>query len=392
MSCASLLPAQSSLRLQTVGVAVCMAPSRRNWPLPAAQRRHPFNQQFDSQQHEEPTLSSSRQSSRSVSEVSPISPDYDSSGRTGRFPSLDFTRRRDTRSGNSTQYQRQLQPAPYSNISEQYQTYLPYQAGAALQSAPSLANSFPEHTPRISTPSWPPPSPSASRFNQYHSYSNPITSFSPVSNNPYDNWQNPPQRTRSQTYMESPTSYSYHQHAEPAQESLQQEGRGYSASSAPGAMQSPLDPSISSYSNYRREIEAVDGFTSPSEFALFVEATSSLNINASSSSSSPWSHGSRAVPTSARLAAPLPPLPRSHSSPAPMTRHPTRQPSRSQLLAEALGGINLEGSDPGSPDDDDELPDYAQSQAEAASRQRREAARRAQELDQMWSSARRRRD
>jgi len=42
-------------------------------------------------------------------------------------------------------------------------------------------------------------------------------------------------------------------------------------------------------------------------------------------------------------------------------------------------------------EDDDDLPDYAQSQAEASARQRREAARRAAELDEAWSRARRRR-
>jgi hypothetical protein len=178
--------------------------------------------------------------------------------------------------------------------------------------------------------------------------------------------------------MSSPTDYSGQQPAE----LYPQEGRGYSASSAPGAMQSP----ITSASSYRRESEAMD----PSEFALFVEATSSLNINATSSSSSLWSRApTRPSVTPNRLAAPLPPLPRSHSSPAPHTRFPSRQPSRAQLLADAITGWDGDESSQGS--QEDELPDYAQSQAEAHARQRREAARRAQELDLMWSNSRRRR-
>jgi hypothetical protein len=57
-----------------------------------------------------------------------------------------------------------------------------------------------------------------------------------------------------------------------------------------------------------------------------------------------------------------------------------------QLLAEAITGLDIER---GSSDDDEELPNYEQSQAEVAARKRREAARRAQELDEAWSRSRR---
>jgi len=66
-----------------------------------------------------------------------------------------------------------------------------------------------------------------------------------------------------------------------------------------------------------------------------------------------------------------------------------RQQSRSQMLAEALTGLGLEDSRVGSSDEDDELPNYEQSQAEVAARKRREAAARARELEEGWNRARR---
>ena len=42
-----------------------------------------------------------------------------------------------------------------------------------------------------------------------------------------------------------------------------------------------------------------------------------------------------------------------------------------------------------SSDEDDELPNYEQSQAEVAARKRREAAARARELEEGWNRARR---
>jgi hypothetical protein len=386
MSYAQNVLVQSSQLIHNIGVPACMASSGRIWPLPAEQRRHAYNGHAELRERAEPSPSVFRHMSRSMSEISPVSPSYDSAARTLQFSPSDNPRRRESRFNTNPYYP---QPQAYSDDAA-HQTYDPYLAGAAPRSAPSLVTSFPEQlqpSTMRTTPSWPLASSSPSTYNQYHTYSNPVTSFSPVSNNPYDPWQETAQRPRSHTYMASPTSYSYQQQPEAAGQSAQQDLRGYSASSAPGAMQSPLGPNTSGPYGLRRESEAVDEFTSPTEFALFVEATSSLNINATSSA--PWTFNPRPAPTATRLAAPLPPLPRSHSSPAPVSRQATRQPSRSQLLAEALGGLDGEGSRPGSPDEDDELPDYAQSQAEAAARQRREAARRAQELDQLWSSARR---
>ena len=66
-----------------------------------------------------------------------------------------------------------------------------------------------------------------------------------------------------------------------------------------------------------------------------------------------------------------------------------RQPSRSQMIAEALTGMGIDDRDAGS-DDDDELPNYEQSQAEVAAIKRREASARARELEESWARARRR--
>lgn len=60
------------------------------------------------------------------------------------------------------------------------------------------------------------------------------------------------------------------------------------------------------------------------------------------------------------------------------------------MLAEAITGLTVEDTRMGSSDEDDELPNYEQSQAEVAARKRREAAARARELEENWSRARRR--
>jgi hypothetical protein len=373
---ANQILAQSSLLLQAVGAPPCMAASQ-DWSSREERRRHPFHQHTQTQTRQ-PTASQ-----RSSPTISPLSPTY-----VLRSPPTEHVRRRDSGSDFNTLRYRQAD-ADFSPVTQQ--TYIPYTPNyptePAARSAPSLVTSFLPERPRSSllpTTVWSAASPA--RFNQYHSYSNPVTLFSPVGSNPYDSWQDSPGRSRSQTYMASPASYNGPRWTDPLPEFYQQEGRGYSASSAPGALQSPVS---ANRAGPRRESEAADGFTSPSEFALFAEATSSLNIDASPYL--PWSRASRPSPSQSRLAAPLPPLPRSHSSPASSNRFPVRQPSRTQLLAEAMVGLEREDSAPGSQSSDDELPDYAQSQAEAHARQRREAARRAQELEQSWSNARRRR-
>lgn len=351
---------------------------------------------------------------RSVSEHSPVSPLQSEYGSACSLGSQHF-RRKPTGSSRGSlssieERQRQIIPPP-----EQPQTY----------AAPSNQTSFPARRVLELYPSQP------------QEFLGPqYTNFSPVSSNPYEWWEHhsSPQRPRANTssYMTSPTSYSSYPPTD-AFDSEAESGRAWpgSGSSAPAAtsinmMQSPVAPTRAeglplglsaptcrSESNFRRQSEAVDEFTSPSDFALFVEATSSLSINANASSN--WSSPSpRAYPTPlppSRLLAPLPPLPyqqmRSHSSPATTDRHLARQPSRSQLIAEALTGLDHEDArmraetgfrrldededDLTADNTDDDLPGYTQSQAEASARQRREAARRAQELDAAWSRARRRR-
>jgi hypothetical protein len=70
--------------------------------------------------------------------------------------------------------------------------------------------------------------------------------------------------------------------------------------------------------------------------------------------------------------------------------------SQSTRRAPLPNAINLELERLGLEDDDelppeDELPDYAQSQAEMHARKRREAAARAKELEDRWNHARGRR-
>ncbi|KAF2455770.1 hypothetical protein BDY21DRAFT_395018 [Lineolata rhizophorae] len=68
---------------------------------------------------------------------------------------------------------------------------------------------------------------------------------------------------------------------------------------------------------------------------------------------------------------------------------PQAQLSRtpSQMFAEAIQGVGPAADI--IPPDDDELPNYAQSQMEASAQRRREAARRAAELEERWAAARR---
>ncbi|TID24522.1 hypothetical protein E2P81_ATG02826 [Venturia nashicola] len=346
---------------------------------------------------------------RSVSHASPISPLQSGYG-SPISPGSPHFRRKPTRSNAdslSSIGERQLLQPP-----EQPQPYTPYSpAGTAPRSAPPTQTTFSARRV-VESPAWPYPlQPQEFLQPQY-------TTFSPVSGNPYNSWehQSCPQRPRANTslYMTSPTSYTSYPPPE-AFDSGAESNRAWSGSSAPAALQIPAVPTSAETpslrvsttragSNFRRQSEAVDEFTSPSDFALFVEATSSLSIN----SIAPTPRVHRPPPPLSRLLAPLPPLPhqqmRSHSSPAATNRQVARQPSRSQLIGEALTGMDHEDGmrveagfhgldeDDLTPDEnDDGLPDYAQSQAEASARQRREAARRAQELDAAWSRARRRR-
>lgn len=393
---------QSSSLIQSVFPPTCMSSSSRP-TASVSGHRNDNGMDFAYYSH--------RNLQRSVSEHSPISPLQSGYG-SAISPASPHFRRKPTRSSvgslSSIEEQQLLRPP------EQLQNYTPYSpSGPVPRSAPPIQTSFSAQQVAES-PAWPYPI-------QHREYLQPqYTNFSPVSSNPYDSWQHQssPQRPRANTssHMTSPTSYSSYPPPD-AFDPQAESGRTWSGSSAPAALQSPVAPTrveglplrvstTRAGTNFRRQSEAVDEFTSPSDFALFVEATSSLSIKAIAPSN--WSSPRvyPPPPPPSRLLAPLPPLPyqqmRSHSSPA--TPQVSRQPSRSQLIAEALTGLDHEdmmGAEAGfhgldedemTPDEnDDDLPDYAQSQAEASARQRREAARRAQELDAAWSRARRRR-
>ncbi|KAF2627065.1 hypothetical protein BU25DRAFT_431678 [Macroventuria anomochaeta] len=170
-------------------------------------------------------------------------------------------------------------------------------------------------------------------------------------------------------------------------------------------------------------LSPTEPFADPSQFHLFVEATTGLPED-----SDPWSpngpnrlqsslfarrpsNGSIPVPPQ-YIPAPIPdrthqtaswqsfepPLASSRSVSAPMSsvlRQETFQPSYANLTPH-MNAINAElemlGLDGDATPDDDELPDYAQSQAEMNAKKRAEAAARARDLEARWRGARGRRN
>lgn len=88
---------------------------------------------------------------------------------------------------------------------------------------------------------------------------------------------------------------------------------------------------------------------------------------------------------------PIPQYPFEQSSAYSMDRSPGITRSSSAALAQALRAMEEEEDEYSMPPEEEELPDYAQSQWEAQSHQRRAAARRAAELERQWMEARQRR-
>lgn len=166
-------------------------------------------------------------------------------------------------------------------------------------------------------------------------------------------------------------------------------------------------------------LSPTEPFADPSQFQLFVEATTGLPDD-----SDPWSpngpnrlqsslfarrpsNGSLPIPPQ-YIPAPIPdrthqtaswqsfepPLTPSRSVSAPMTntvRQDAFQPYHSDLTPH-MNAINAElemlGLDGDRSSEDDELPDYAQSQAEMNAKKRAEATARARDLEARWRGAR----
>ena len=143
----------------------------------------------------------------------------------------------------------------------------------------------------------------------------------------------------------------------------------------------------------------LEPFDDASQFHLFVEATSGLPDNAGISPTSPPG----AAPTLFARPATAVPQPAPQPAPHPYYQHPPPPPPQfqtpqygapapplpwtsSQRLAAELEQLEGDEEMP-----DEELPDYAQSQAEFNARRRTEAARRAAELERSWARARGRR-
>ncbi|KAF1923738.1 uncharacterized protein M421DRAFT_104195 [Didymella exigua CBS 183.55] len=166
-------------------------------------------------------------------------------------------------------------------------------------------------------------------------------------------------------------------------------------------------------------LSPTEPFADPSQFHLFVEATTGLPEG-----SDPWSpngpdrlQSSLFARRSSRGSIPIPPqyvpapIPdRTHQTASWQSFEPPLTPSRSVSapvssvlppdafspyntdLPSHMNAINAElemlGLDRDHSQDDDELPDYAQSQAEMNSKKRAEAAARARDLEARWRGAR----
>jgi hypothetical protein len=472
MSCPDLILPPSLL----LGTVTCMAPTpSKTWPtVPSWGRRRTHSHQEPSSETSGPR--ETRQPlRRTTSALSPTSPTFEDTNATANLVSLsplspEHVRPRPTRLSALIRY-RSNDPAAPVNASDPQQTYVAYspnfQPTSAPRSAPSVVTSFPSNLAHTAS--------NATELSASPDYPTPYSAptFPPCTQNSGDTWEdailgNPSYSNRvPATFTQSPTTYFSSSHppqpnpvpttaAEP--DSASSNTREFSTSSVPSAMQTPnatQGTRQTQPSNRQNTEGGGDGFTSPSEFALFVEATSSLSIvpgeprssgsSTRSSRSLNTSRNTRQRPslTSTRIEAPLPPLPqsqiraasyssystprpciaatapapipatsqsltlpnvpqpfclqRSASQPPPQTHIPntsypyvppqtsTQGPiSRSQMMADAILGFDDEAERP----DDDELPDYATSQAEASQRARWEAARRAQELDEAWRRGR----
>ncbi|KAF1986811.1 hypothetical protein K402DRAFT_420866 [Aulographum hederae CBS 113979] len=160
----------------------------------------------------------------------------------------------------------------------------------------------------------------------------------------------------------------------------------------------------SSFSNSHRQMELTEEpFDCASDFHLFVEATSGLpppGVGSPTNNFESYSHSPNIAHRSNSYANASPTAqhwqqqareyysPRPSSVPPPSVQRLSTQPysqneapSTDQLFAAALTGEDQVI--------DEELPDYEQSQLEASTRQRREATRRAAELEARWATARR---
>lgn len=164
-------------------------------------------------------------------------------------------------------------------------------------------------------------------------------------------------------------------------------------------------------------LSPTDSFSDPSQFSLFVQATTGLPEDSDpfSPTGRPQLQGSLFARRGGNDTIPLPaqnfqavsprttdfrtdwqnyePPPISHrtASGPPSRRSPPRASQRYQEETPHMAAVNRElemlGLDEEGPDD--ELPDYAQSQAEAHAKRRAEASARARELEARWRNTRR---
>lgn len=392
-----------------------MAPSQaKSWPpiAPPWGRRRTQSSQ-DPQQI--PTPNTSPQPRRSTSAVSPpTTPEHSASSADVAVqlqpPPTEHIRRRPTRlSSLIRRHHTEDGMHKASNAPKpQYVAYSPNPSSTPSRSAPSVVTSFPDADLPRSNPTVAQQYSAISPSIYGSPQSDPESTTTPYSRPTRDPWESAasssvkPFQPMDPNLTWSPISY-----ASPttSQQPTTRAGtsRGFTSSSDPGTIQRSVSTTAVPV---RRESEtAADAFASPSDFALFAEATSSLSIGDVGTVPVVRRPVQARQITPTRLPATLPPVPQEsissleplYSSSFPQARAqslPPRQsqpqvltvrPSRTQFAAEALLGLeNLEdGENP-----DDELPDYAQSQMEATARQRWEATQRARELDEAWRRGR----
>jgi hypothetical protein len=292
-----------------------------------------------------------------------------------------------------------LQPIPYtqhqrhssadSNLTLDTYGHYRQQFSRSMPSSPAYD---PTIAPRGLTPTW--VQPAADDYvdaSHYQPYSVPLDYFGTnisLNTQVHDNLDLPPARVRTfpEVNVSSPTAR-----------------QNASSRPRPHTWLSPTEP-----------------FSDPSHIQLFVEATTGLPDDAD-----PWSpngpnrlQGSlfarrspneNVAPQQQYIPAPIPdqrhqtaswqsfepPLPSPRSVSAPMSGRPYEDTHTPSLqLTRQMHAINAElemlGLD-GDNAPDEELPDYAQSQAEMHAQKRQEAAARARELEARWRGARRER-
>ncbi|KAF2758040.1 hypothetical protein EJ05DRAFT_375265 [Pseudovirgaria hyperparasitica] len=391
-----------------------MAPSQHHLPL--HHRRTP-SQQSRSSSHDGslPDQSAYRTTVNSHTEDIHLAPPplFFSGGRNrNRKPAglRDLMRRRTEGDSEEQQDEQPTSGNSASLLSPNYQT-----EAQPIRSAPPTVTTYQQAQRSHSQPPG-----SRAVSNQYPS---PISSFDRPDGEMYgqashasepwaNNWSIRPASTyppphASQHYDERPHSYyagQSHSHYQPHASYTHQEP--YHTYQSQSQLQPQLEISPQPSQMHRESVD--EGFDDPTESAMFAEALSGFSGPSTpftlQSPQSPPAHTAYLSHTSLLPPASRPPPIRTQTANLQQTTSNVYlQPSssysyssnvsfndnRSPNHAMNLAILSISGDEEDRPPDE-ELPNYAQSQAEEAARRRYEAASRAAELEQRWAAGRRR--